>query len=113
MTMTESELMSAVWADPDCPVELADPDSLDESSQPIPWPREQIEIPADQLAEEVYYHLCRRHGQDRPDTRFMLSIVAVPWRVWVVNQPGNPSAVRVYLGQCDDCGRIYWAIVRA
>jgi hypothetical protein len=107
----DDQLMAVVWADPDCPVELADPDAF-AAHGPIPWPRERIEVPDDNKGDEVYYHLCRRHGQGRPGNKFMLTIVAMPWRVWVVNRPGEPSAVRVYLGQCEDCGRIYWATVR-
>lgn len=125
--MTDDELMVAVWADPDCPVQQVDPESWDGREGAIPWPRERIAIPArsDHAARGyTWHHRCRCRstgsghdwadpddaGPIRPTRPTRAAIVTLHGRLWVENS-ATPQTSIVYLGQCADCGRIYWAIV--
>ena len=93
--MTDDDLMTAVWADPDCPVEIA--------SEGRPWPRERVKSV---FRGEPWTFECRCRGGKRPP------VVRMQSRVWLINDPDAPESVLVYLGQCQDCGRIYWEIAR-
>lgn len=92
--MIDDELMAAVWADPDCPVEL--------SSEGKPWPREKA---TSVFKGEPWTFECRCRDRRPP-------VVRMQGRVWLVNEPGRERSVLVYLGQCGDCGRVYWSIVK-
>lgn len=102
------ELMAEVWADPYCPVELA--------SDGIPWPRERIKVPAE-ASSEPWLWTCPRHAsnapsscEDAPWLQPVLVVVEMQPRAWVVNEPGHYRSVLVFLGQCQDCGRVFWGI---
>ena len=112
--MTEADLMTEVWADPHCPVTLAGPNAEYPHAPPVPYPKTRVAVPA--TASEWNYQ-CPRHGrlspgfmpeEDEPARKIVDSIVRMRPRVWLVNVTGQERSVLVHLGQCKDCGRIYW-----
>jgi hypothetical protein len=119
--MTDDAIMDFVWNAPDCPVKLTAPDSEYPWGPEVPWPRVRIAGPT--APSPSFLHVCPcRNGRppvviDEDDMPMVLRPATVELARHVValagsGNPGPPQKVAVYLGQCGDCGRIYWALVR-
>ena len=113
-------LMGRVWAMPDLPVKLTAPNSGYPWGFPVSWPRERIDAPQGRPAS--FLHLCPcRSGNvraivDEDDFPMPLRspIVELTGRRLALSGAEDQPArtAMVYLGQCQDCGRIYWSVAR-
>lgn len=119
--MTDDQIMAHVWAHHNCPVRLTVPNAEYPWGPPIPRPRERVEVPADAGNIWRYSCSCRGAGSIRAiagiddlSMRLRPAIVELTGRRWALFGPEDQPArdVVVYLGQCQDCGRIYWGLVR-
>jgi hypothetical protein len=86
------------------------------------WPRERVEAVADRSSDSyLYFCRCRPQrlleaigpGVDYPEHWPSPTIV----KLWGHGYAGRTAegdwSVHVYLGQCPDCGRIYWGLVES
>lgn len=116
--LTDDAIMARVWSSHDLPVRLTRPDPNYPWAPPIPFPRERIAVTVD--THGAWHHRCacndpRGLGDlERPATpRPSRAVAMVGFRVFVDGpEHAKPRTATVYLGQCEDCGRIYWGIVR-
>jgi hypothetical protein len=113
--MTAHEAIAYVLVSPDLPVEVAWVDPEYPGARPIPWPRERITVPA--WAPLDYSVICRCNGPkldalNEPYAPFYRKpITAIRGFRYVYTSRTRRGDARVYLGQCADCGRIYWDVI--
>lgn len=110
--MDDDALIAKVLADPSCPVEALEPETGRS------WPRTRVELPSSMSsrAGETYLHVCRCQpswARMRGESVWIqrprpVELVARKW-AWPAGR--EQGVAWVYLGQCGQCGHIYWAIL--
>lgn len=93
------------------------PYSLDPNDDPIPYKRRRIALTARQRDGSFNFRCpCRAPRQLMDPVSSKGKLVPCVWPEFRMEQvkwmvPGQPGKMLdVYLGQCEDCGTIYWTI---